>query len=450
MKPTDRLRSLLIYAGLLIAGYDAARLSITALASGIQALATVPAGGTGLTTLTLNSLLAGNGTSPVQLIGNPADNTKALCGSNPPAFGSTCTGSGGGGITVFSGTALTITANTYYLPIGGGALPSTTETNVDVEAPSAATITNFNAQLSVAFGVGNSGVFTWRKAASSQSLTCTISGASATTCSDNTHSFTVAQGDLIDVQLVTTGTIIVTPNLVMSVQFGTTGSNGTVNTGTINQLGYYAANGTAISGGGSAQVIATFTGCSGVQYLGADGACHAAGGGGNYTLISDQLLGAPAATVTFSSLGSNKHLKLFMDARCSAASISDHYYIQVNGDTGNNYSTQYFVATTTTTFQGQFLSTALADLGDITCSTGLANSTVGAEVAFYNYAGTTFTKQATALLDGTAGNATVTGLSTEKWAWHWASTAAITSITVGVVGGSNFVTNSRFTLYGLN
>ena len=91
------VRTALLYCGLVIAGYDTARLSITALASGIQALATVPAGGTGLTALTLNSLLAGNGTSPVQLIGNPNDNTQALCGSNPPAFGTTCKGSGGGG-----------------------------------------------------------------------------------------------------------------------------------------------------------------------------------------------------------------------------------------------------------------------------------------------------------------------------------------------------------------
>src|SRR5712671_4573971 len=46
----------------------------------------------------------------------------------------------GGGITVYSGTSLTVTANTYYFPVGGGGTPSTTETNVDVDSPSAATI----------------------------------------------------------------------------------------------------------------------------------------------------------------------------------------------------------------------------------------------------------------------------------------------------------------------
>src|SRR5579863_7450841 len=85
----------------------------------------------------------------------------------------------GGGVTVYSGTGLTLTG-TLYFPIGGGATPSSTETNVDVDSPSAATITNMYIQLSVALGMGNSGVFTFRKNASSQSVTCMISGAVAT------------------------------------------------------------------------------------------------------------------------------------------------------------------------------------------------------------------------------------------------------------------------------
>ncbi len=154
----------------------------------------------------------------------------------------------GGGITMYSATGLTVTANTYYLPIGGGGGASTTETNVDIDAPAAATITNMYVQLSVALGMGNSGVFTFRKNASSQSITCTISGASATACNDTTHSFAVSQGDLLTIQLVTTGTIVVTPNILIAAQFGNITATGTVNTGTINQIAYYAAGGTAVSG----------------------------------------------------------------------------------------------------------------------------------------------------------------------------------------------------------
>lgn len=170
--------------------------------------------------------------------GNYVDSGVAGCGGS---------GAGKGGIVVYSAASLSLTG-TQYIPIGGGGLPSGTETNVDTSAPSAATVTNFDVQMSSAPGMGNNIVFTWRKNASSQTLTCTISGAVATSCNDSTHSFLVSQGDLLTIQLVTTGVIAGTPNLVIATQFGTTGSNGTVNTGTQFQVGEYLANGSALSG----------------------------------------------------------------------------------------------------------------------------------------------------------------------------------------------------------
>jgi hypothetical protein len=178
--------------------------------------------------------------------------------------------SNGGGITVYSAPSVSL-AGTQYIPIGGGGLPSGTEASVDTPSPSAATVTNFEAQLSAAPGAGNSVAFTWRKNAVSQSLTCTISGAVATSCSDTVNSFSVSQGDLLTIQLVTTGVIAGTPNLITAVQFGTVGSNGTVNTGTAGQVAYYATTGTAVSGenlfatnaqSGTYQVLASdFIGC---------------------------------------------------------------------------------------------------------------------------------------------------------------------------------------------
>src|SRR6185369_515309 len=107
-------------------------------------------------------------------------------------------------------------------------------------------------------------VFTWRKNGASQASTCTISGAAAVSCSDTTHSFTVAQGDLLDVQCVASGTIIVTPVVVITTLYGTTGNNGTVNTGTQGRFGYYASNGTTISesGASTAHAVALFEGTS--------------------------------------------------------------------------------------------------------------------------------------------------------------------------------------------
>ncbi len=125
----------------------------------------------------------------------------------------------GAGIVTYSGPSLTF-SGTLYFPIGGGATASSTETNVDIDSPAAVTIQNMTVQMSTAPGVGNSVVYTWRKNASSQSLTCTISGASATSCSDTTHSFSTASLDLLDIQAVTTGTIVGTPTVVMAAQVG--------------------------------------------------------------------------------------------------------------------------------------------------------------------------------------------------------------------------------------
>lgn len=127
----------------------------------------------------------------------------------------------GGGMFTYSDNGLTLTANTYFAPIGGGGIPQTTEANVDVPSPSATTITNLQVGVSAAPGTGNSYTITLRDGGVSEAVTCTISGASATSCSDLTHSFNVAQGDLIDWQIVSAGTIAATPTLTISSNNGT-------------------------------------------------------------------------------------------------------------------------------------------------------------------------------------------------------------------------------------
>jgi hypothetical protein len=145
--------------------------------------------------------------------------------------------------------------------------------------------------MSSAPGIGNNIVFTWRKNATGQTLTCTITGNVATSCNDSTHSFLVAQGDLLTIQLVSTGIIAGTPNLVLSTQFGTTGSNGTVNTGTTGQIAYYAANGTAVSG--SVPISDPF------GYMGLPGATFRSINGSAIALGQVDLYTAPAGKRAF-------------------------------------------------------------------------------------------------------------------------------------------------------
>jgi hypothetical protein len=134
------------------------------------------------------------------------------------------TASGGGGMFNYSDNGLTLTANTYFAPIGGGGIPVTTEANVSVKSPSATTVTNLQVSLSVTPGAGQTFAATLRKDGVSQSLTCTISNPD-TTCQDLTHSVTIAQNNLIDWQIVTTGTYVSTPTVNI------TANNGTSNVG---------------------------------------------------------------------------------------------------------------------------------------------------------------------------------------------------------------------------
>jgi len=123
-----------------------------------------------------------------------------------------------GGLVIYS-AAQSFATGTQFCPLGGGSAKSSTESQVQTIAPAAATIENLSVTLSAAPGAGNSLVVTLRDGGSSESLTCTISGASATTCTDNTDSFTNSQGDNLDWQLAATGTF--SPEMIVAARIVT-------------------------------------------------------------------------------------------------------------------------------------------------------------------------------------------------------------------------------------
>jgi hypothetical protein len=126
-------------------------------------------------------------------------------------------GSSGGGVTVFSRDSITL-SGTQFVSIGGGAAISGTEANVSIMSPVLGTVSGLSVQISTALGAGNSAVFTWRDAGASQTVTCTISGAAARTCTDVADSFSVKAGDELDIQIVTTGSPAAV-TLVIATQF---------------------------------------------------------------------------------------------------------------------------------------------------------------------------------------------------------------------------------------
>lgn len=220
----------------------------------------------------------------------------------------------GSGIVTYSGPSLTF-SGTLYFPIGGGGLSSSVESNVDIDSPAATTIQSMTVQMSAAPGVGNSITYTWRKNSADTPLTCTISGSSSTSCSDTTHSFTTAALDLLDIKVVTTGTVIGTPTVVMAAQVGISSTTSTafsaISTGTNTIATMTCGTGCAIGTSGTGTNASTSVGGvtvtgtpSAGQVLTATSASAAnwqAGGGGGFpfTFIQQDTF---ATTVTATSM----------------------------------------------------------------------------------------------------------------------------------------------------
>jgi hypothetical protein len=97
---------------------------------------------------------------------------------------------------------------------------SVTAANVGWPAPSASPISSLQVYSSSVPGIGNTLVVTLYDGSTAESLTCTITAA-ANSCSDLTHSFIPAVGDLLTWQISPTGSVIITPNIQISASWQT-------------------------------------------------------------------------------------------------------------------------------------------------------------------------------------------------------------------------------------
>jgi hypothetical protein len=167
-------------------------------------------------------------------------------------------------------------------------------------------------------------------------------------------------------------------------------------------------------------------------------------------LIEDTTLGAPAASITFSSIPSNyKGLLIVFQGRSDAAATSDVAVLQFNGDTGNNYDAQNVQGSNVTASAASSAGLAIAGFGTLPGANAARSGIAAAiSVTIPNYANTTFEKSFNGMggfADSTSANNVV-----ELRSGTWRSTAAITSIKLFPNAGTNFTAGTRATLYGLN
>lgn len=178
----------------------------------------------------------------------------------------------------------------------------------------------------------------------------------------------------------------------------------------------------------------------------------AAASSGSVTLITDTLLGSDTANFDFTSIpGTYKHLKIIITGRSTnGGSDTDFVTLRFNNDSGANYYGQWnqmFQGQTTTSLAEDVAATSWAHCLLVPGATSTTGAVGTGELLIADYASTTFHKSIS--MQGMDIKAeSTTNIRMQQGGAIWASTAAVTRITLAPTG--NFKTGTRASLYGIS
>lgn len=173
-----------------------------------------------------------------------------------------------------------------------------------------------------------------------------------------------------------------------------------------------------------------------------------AGGGGSagaYELISTTTLGSDTSSVTFSSIVSTyKQIQIRYAARTDYGNSFDQIYMRMNADTGANYRDHYLTGTGSAVNSGTSGANGIT-LGWLAGNTATSDAFGAGIVDVLDYVSSS--KYTTSRTLAGSNNGATNRVYLQSGLWL--NTAAITSLTLLPVYGSNFKTGSRFSLYGI-
>lgn len=151
------------------------------------------------------------------------------------------------------------------------------------------------------------------------------------------------------------------------------------------------------------------------------------------------------SSVTFTVPSGFTNLRLTMQGRSTATATAVDVRLQFNSDTGANYNRQFWGVSGTTVGDNASTGQTAGACGQLSAASALANVASEVVVDIANYLGTTFFKNWLGRTIGVFG-ATASAIEEDLHSGYWASTSAISSITVSLSSG-NFVTGSTITLW---
>lgn len=176
--------------------------------------------------------------------------------------------------------------------------------------------------------------------------------------------------------------------------------------------------------------------------LGASGA----GVAGSYDLLETTILSSTASSVTFTGLGSYtdyKHLQVRLVGRSSRSGSGENLRIRFNGDTGSNYANHYLQGNGSSVASGAETSNTGMWARNLNASSSPANAFGAFVIDILDFADTSKNTTVRTLGGSTSDNF----IALSSGAYF--STNAITSIDLGTQFSQDFVTGSRFSLYGI-
>jgi len=167
-----------------------------------------------------------------------------------------------------------------------------------------------------------------------------------------------------------------------------------------------------------------------------------------YTLISSQVLGSSAASVTFSSIPSTYNdLKLVVSARGDSSSATGLIQMYLNNDSGTNYSFTYILGNSSAASSTRYSSITVNNSISFDEATSTTSTFGSSEIYIPNYNSTSskpfFNINVTENNSSAADSADIKAVAS-----LYSGTSGISSITL-LTASNNFVANSSFYLYGI-
>jgi hypothetical protein len=182
------------------------------------------------------------------------------------------------------------------------------------------------------------------------------------------------------------------------------------------------------------------------QTTGTKWAAAPGGGGGALTLITRTVLASPASTITFSSIPNTyESLYLVGQARTADAATFVLVGLQFNADTAAHYYSGGFDLSAN---RQATAATSMA-CAEIQGANSPANTASAFDFTIPGYARTVFQKSGMGTSYGSFSTASA-DQNACSYAGNWASTVAVTSITLLSQLAGNFVTGTVVSLYGVS